>query len=210
MPNGSVASSGCAPSTRPLHSKLCAALPGVLLKSPHTTMGISADAAIFSKPFSNVCTCHSFTSLSSVLAWMCVFATHRSCRFPDGSRACGWSRASKTTMSATLSFIKRFRASFFVDDPPKLSTSESAALLNSTSYFLIRVKRSFLKKIAHPSMTYVPCEKTCAVFFLYTAVYPRLPSSPRKKSSKWSLCTSCKQRISASYCTISFRMFSRL
>ena len=45
MPNGSVASSGCAPSTRPLHSRLCAALPGVELKSPQTTMGISAEAA---------------------------------------------------------------------------------------------------------------------------------------------------------------------
>jgi len=35
-----------------------------------------------------------------------------------------------------------------------------------------------------PSMTYVPCENTCAVFFLYTDVYPYLASSPAKKSSE--------------------------
>ena len=93
-------------------------------------------------------------------------------------------------MSATLSFISRFSASFFCELPPKDSTNDNAALLNSTSYFLINVNRSFLKKIAHPSITYVPCENTCAVFFLYTAVYPCFPSSPWKKSSKWSLCTS--------------------
>ena len=34
---------------------------------------------------SSVCTCHSLTSLSSVLAWMCVLATHSSCRLPCGA-----------------------------------------------------------------------------------------------------------------------------
>jgi hypothetical protein len=208
IPNGSVASSGCAPSTRPSLRRLCAADPGTELKSPHTTIGISALAAIFSSPFSRVCTCHSFTSLSSVLAWMCVLATHRSCRFPCGAFG-DCSSASRTTMSATLSFIRRFSASFFCAEPPRLSTSDSAALLNSTSYFLMSVNRSFLKKMAHPSMTYVPCENTCAVFFLYTATYPCLASSPAKKSSKWSLWTSCKHRMSALCWTISLRMFCR-
>mmetsp|Transcript_22538 Transcript_22538/g.55691 ORF Transcript_22538/g.55691 Transcript_22538/m.55691 type:complete len:218 (+) Transcript_22538:270-923(+) len=170
IPNGSVASSGCAASTRPLLSRLWAAEPGTELKSPHTTMGISALAAIFSRPLSSVCTCHSLTSLSSVLAWMCVLATHSSWRLPWGVLTPGCSSASSTTISATLSFISRFRASFFWLAPPRLSTRLSAALLNSTSYFLMSVKRSFLKKIAHPSITYVPWLNTCAVFFLYTAV----------------------------------------
>ena len=43
--------------TERLTSSACAALPGVLLKSPATSMGMSALTAIFSRPFSSVCTC---------------------------------------------------------------------------------------------------------------------------------------------------------
>ena len=45
---------GC---TAPLTSMECAADPGVVLKSPATSMGMSAEAAIFSSPLSRVCTC---------------------------------------------------------------------------------------------------------------------------------------------------------
>lgn len=38
-------------------SRECAAEPGMLLKSPVTTIGISALAAIFSRPLTSVCTC---------------------------------------------------------------------------------------------------------------------------------------------------------
>ena len=43
-------------STLWLTSRECAALPGWLLKSPATSMGMSALAAIFSRPLSSVCT----------------------------------------------------------------------------------------------------------------------------------------------------------
>ena len=44
--------------TERLTSSACAALPGVLLKSPATSIGMSALTAIFSRPFSSVCTCN--------------------------------------------------------------------------------------------------------------------------------------------------------
>jgi hypothetical protein len=47
---------GCAGSTTRLTSSECAALPGGLLKSPATSIGMSALAAIFSRPLSSVCT----------------------------------------------------------------------------------------------------------------------------------------------------------
>jgi hypothetical protein len=56
--------------------------------------------AIFSRPLSSVCTCHSFTSLSSGLAWMWVLATHSSCFTPDDC-----SCISSTAISATLSCV---------------------------------------------------------------------------------------------------------
>ena len=106
IPRGSVVSSGWLGSTLPDANRACGALPGTLLKSPATIMGMSALAAIFSRPLSSVCTCHSFTSFSSGFAWMCVLATHNSWRLllPFRSGLSGASRASSTTMSATLSW----------------------------------------------------------------------------------------------------------
>mmetsp|Transcript_5146 Transcript_5146/g.16833 ORF Transcript_5146/g.16833 Transcript_5146/m.16833 type:complete len:219 (+) Transcript_5146:232-888(+) len=184
MPRGSVASSGWPASTRPWDSRECGALPGVLLKSPATSMGMSADAAIFSSPLRRVCTCHSFTSLSSGLAWMCVLATQISCRFPLAAAASGsgGSSASMTTMSATLSLRSRLSAAFFCSVGPSASLSESAALLNSTSYFFTSAKRSVRKNVAQPSMAYDDPVKTSVVFFLYTPAYPCFWSSGAKNS----------------------------
>ena len=87
---------------------------------------------------------------------MC-WPTHKSFRTAVccGCCRCCESRASKTTINAMLSFINRFKASFLEPpEPTRLSANDNAALLNSTSYFLINANLSFLKKIAHPSMTY--------------------------------------------------------
>lgn len=54
---GSLAASSVGRSRRPLVSRLCGGEPGMELKSPATIMGMSALAAIFSRPFSSVCTC---------------------------------------------------------------------------------------------------------------------------------------------------------
>ena len=46
--------------------------------------------------------------------------------------------------------------------------NDNAALLNFHSYFLINANLSFLKKIAHPSMTYFPSEKIwCRLLLIY-------------------------------------------
>ena len=126
-------------------------------------------ASIFSSPLSSVCTCHSLTSFSSRLAWMCVLATHSSCRLPPGSAGAAPSSASSTRISATLSFISRL-SSFLPPFAPSASLSDAAALLNSTSYFFTSAKRLRLKNVAQPSIAYALPVNTCAVFFLYTAL----------------------------------------
>mmetsp|Transcript_13551 Transcript_13551/g.28993 ORF Transcript_13551/g.28993 Transcript_13551/m.28993 type:complete len:206 (-) Transcript_13551:1070-1687(-) len=144
----------CAASTLPLTSREWAGLPGMLLKSPATSMGMSALAAIFSSPLRRVWTCQSFTSFSSGFAWMCVLATQIRVRLLDASGVPG-SIASSTAINATLSFSRRFSADFFWDWLVKDSARERAALLNSTSYFFTKENLSRLKNVAQPSIAYL-------------------------------------------------------
>ena len=61
-----------------------------------------------------------------------------------------------------LSFINRFKAAFLEPpEPTRLSANDNAALLNSTSYFLINANLSFLKKIGRSVDDVLPFREIC-------------------------------------------------
>mmetsp|Transcript_1707 Transcript_1707/g.5692 ORF Transcript_1707/g.5692 Transcript_1707/m.5692 type:complete len:246 (-) Transcript_1707:905-1642(-) len=219
MPSGSFCSSMASGATTPLTRRLWAADPGVELKSPHTAIGMSADAEIFSRPLRSVCTCQSLTSLSSGLEWMCVLAMQMSCLLDCScpvAPACpsptlrrrGGTSASSTAISATLSLSSLLSAAVFCS-LGIASARDSAALLNSTSYFLTRANFFFLKNVAQPSIAYVSRVYISFVLRLKMAVYPARASSGAKKSVKWVLCTSWRHMMSALYESSSRRRFAR-
>ena len=58
-------------------------------------------------------------------------------------------------------FSRRLSAGFFCSGP-MFSASDSAALLNSTSYFFTSENRERLKNVAQPSIAYALFVYTCA------------------------------------------------
>ena len=85
-----------------------------------------------------------------------------------------WHQHSRKYAGPVCTLSRRLSAGFFCSGP-MFSASDSAALLNSTSYFFTSEKRERLKNVAQPSIAYALFVYTCLLAGTTTAFKNRTP-----------------------------------